>query len=156
MKAFRKSDLNEKKYPGSDDLVLHLQIENQNQNFLDNLLESALVYRFVVINDLVFAIFESMPMLVIQYINNYSKADGWNSRIVILTFTSSVVMIVLNCIKLIITLYNSQIVSIIDLIVELVKWKQLNQDKKHNHKSVYIDYQDKKRKEKSNFFVIVK
>jgi hypothetical protein len=59
-----------------------------------------------------------MPMLVIQFINNY-LTNRWSNIFVISSFVTSVVMVVINSLKLVITLYYSKIIPIIKLLKHL-------------------------------------
>jgi hypothetical protein len=46
--------------------------------FKDKILENAYLKRFLVMGDLVQAVFESLPMLILQYVNN-SLTEAWTS-----------------------------------------------------------------------------
>jgi hypothetical protein len=69
----------------------------------------------MIVNDLIEAIFESMPMLVIQFINNF-MTNSWSNLFVISSFLASVAMVIINSLKLVVSLYSLKINPIIELI----------------------------------------
>jgi hypothetical protein len=69
----------------------------------------------MIVNDLIEAIFESMPMLVIQYVNNF-LTNSWTDLFVISSFITSVAMVIINSLKLVVSLYSLKINPIIELI----------------------------------------
>ncbi len=55
----------------------------------------------MLVNDLIEAIFESMPMLVIQFVNNYIT-NCWSDWFVISSFAASVLMVIISSLKLVV------------------------------------------------------
>jgi hypothetical protein len=74
----------------------------------------------MIVNDLIEAIFESMPMLVIQFVNNF-MTNRWSNVFVISSFAASVAMVIISSLKLVIELYEYKINPIMDFFQYLEK-----------------------------------
>ena len=65
----------------------------KNRDFsTDKLLDNAIFKRFLTIRDLIQAVFESLPILVLQFINN-SLTNAWDSSIPRISFDFSFIMV---------------------------------------------------------------
>ncbi len=82
----------------------------------------------MLVNDLIEAIFESMPMLVIQFINNF-QVNNWSNLFVISSFVTSVAMVIINSLNLVLSFYSLKINPIIELIQFLEKSLQKKKKK---------------------------
>jgi len=71
---------------------------NLKPNFATFLFESD-INKYLSMADTIEAIFEALPISILQYINN-DKLHKWGNLMVLITFASSLITVALNCLNL--------------------------------------------------------